>query len=336
VPNDDASIPFYFPNTVDPARAEALVLHAAEKRGSVDFTIAAPTAWRVRGVVLNLPAPAANAGEPFAPAPRIRIVPAVASVASESAPVGLASFDRKTGAFEIPGVLPGTYDVFASFGNVHGRVSVQVAAADVENVRVTLVPDFDVNAQVNAEGFAANDIARMQIRLNPDYVGPARRLPTGLFQWRGVSAETHHTVAVDQLPEGAYVKSVRMGTLDILASGFRIGLAPEAPIEITLGTGGSISGTMEKLEPGATAFVVIVPDSPYRGRADLYRNTRTDSSGRYRISGIAPGNYHIFAWESVEEGAWRYADFIRRYEERGKAIHIDEGAIQTLQLQVIP
>jgi hypothetical protein len=62
----------------------------------------------------------------------------------------------------------------------------------------------------------------------------------------------------------------------------------------------------------------------------------TDLAGRYTIDRIAPGDYIVFSWEEVEEGAWMDTEFMKKYENRGKHIRINEGAGQTLNLTAIP
>src|SRR5262249_24802307 len=92
LPNDDAAVPFYFPGTTDPARAEALVLQPGTVRSSVNFNIVATMARRVRGVVLNLPgpSPAQTSQGPLNQTLRIRLEPRTLSAASESAPTAFA------------------------------------------------------------------------------------------------------------------------------------------------------------------------------------------------------------------------------------------------------
>jgi hypothetical protein len=79
LPNDDASVPFYFPGVTDPLMAEPLTIQSGTNRNSVNINIASLGTRRVRGIVLNLPAPSGNPGDPFAPAPRMRLHPTNAS-----------------------------------------------------------------------------------------------------------------------------------------------------------------------------------------------------------------------------------------------------------------
>ena len=80
----------------------------------------------------------------------------------------------------------------------------------------------------------------------------------------------------------------------------------------------------------------MVPETSQRSRLDLYKATASDRNGGFRIDRIAPGNYKLFAWETVEEGAWMDSEFIRSYEDLGKPIRIVEGGQESVDLILIP
>ena len=60
----------------------------------------------------------------------------------------------------------------------------------------------------------------------------------------------------------------------------------------------------------------------------------TDSIGAFVFRDIPPGNYKLFAWESVESGAWQDPDFMRPFESRGIPVHIEEGASVSQNISV--
>ena len=43
------------------------------------------------------------------------------------------------------------------------------------------------------------------------------------------------------------------------------------------------------------------------------------------MSAVIPGEYRVFAWDEVENGAWQDPEFLRVYEELGTPVHIDDG-----------
>jgi hypothetical protein len=89
-------------------------------------------------------------------------------------------------------------------------------------------------------------------------------------------------------------------------------------------------------QPSAAATVVLVPDAPRRGQSRYYRQALTDSSGRFTINGVTPGDYKLFAWEEIDRGMYLDPDFLQSYEDSGKSVRVEEGASQNIQLDLIP
>ena len=111
------------------------------------------------------------------------------------------------------------------------------------------------------------------------------------------------------------------------------------PIEIMIGTdGGTATGTVldSSGRPFTNATVALVPDAPNRTHAELYRNDTTDSDGNFKLTGVPPGNYRVFAWEWASPDSWQNADFIRGYEGSGKNVQVSpSGKVEKIQLNVI-
>ena len=114
---------------------------------------------------------------------------------------------------------------------------------------------------------------------------------------------------------------------------------PRDLLEIVIGAdGGRINGTVvnARRDPLPNSTVVVVPDAGDRSRSERYKVVASDGSGRFRVRGLAPGDYKVFAWEDIEEGAWQDSDFLRSYESRGTSIRIHEGSNETVQVTAIP
>ena len=135
--------------------------------------------------------------------------------------------------------------------------------------------------------------------------------------------------------QNAYVKSIRLGNIDVLENGMRLVSPPVNPLEIVIAaSGGSLQGVVRDssrtVVPNAT--VVVVPDESNRHRKDLFRSALADASGSYHIEGLPPGNYKLFAWEDVEPQLWHDPGFMRAYEDLGQTLAVAEGSSQTVDL----
>lgn len=89
-------------------------------------------------------------------------------------------------------------------------------------------------------------------------------------------------------------------------------------------------------QPLADAVVVAVPEAPFRSRPDRYRKAVTDQRGHFTLRGLPPGDYTIFAWESIDGEAYFNPDFLRSYEGQGNAVRVNEGDRTSLHIKAIP
>ena len=94
--------------------------------------------------------------------------------------------------------------------------------------------------------------------------------------------------------------------------------------------------TDQKGEPVANAVIVAVPETRLRGHVERYRKTVSDQSGRFTLHGIQPGEYSLFAWESVDGEAYYDPEFLKNYEPQGSALRVSEGDRKSVQLTLIP
>jgi hypothetical protein len=82
--------------------------------------------------------------------------------------------------------------------------------------------------------------------------------------------------------------------------------------------------------------IVAVPEVRLRSRIDRYHKTVSDQSGHFSLRGLPPGDYTLFAWESVEGEEYYNPDFLKSFEGQGNSLHVSEGERKSVQLSVIP
>lgn len=341
LPDDPPSTPFYYPGTLDPKAAQSIELRPADNRGGMDIRIDDFRVRRVRGFVTNLPA-----GGAFT---QIRLVSrdeVLGGFPDGSLPA--TSPNGPNGAFELLNVRPGSYYVTATTRYrtdqgtpLSGRIPIDVFDTDIDGISISLEPTVNILVQVSIEDQPSDspDIRRLRLTLDTGQVAEPSPQQPGIFTFTGVGI-AEQRISVASLPENAYVKSMRAGLTDILNEGLNVENRPDGfpPIQIVIGTNaGTLDGTVLNDERAgfSNATVAVVPDPSRRQRWDLYKNAATDATGAFRISGLAPGDYKVFAWEDVEAGAWQDPDFIRSYEDGGVSVVIVEGRKETVQLRAI-
>jgi hypothetical protein len=236
-----------------------------------------------------------------------------------------------------------------------GHASADIARANVENLRVVAVPALTVSGRVIFENRPANiteqDVARIRVGLsrNPDILVMPPALVPGVPRNGAVAANGDFAlqiwpgefrVSAAPLPPNTYVKSIRMGSSDVLGEGLHLTNSVGALMEIVIASdGGEVSGQAvnDRGGPLPNVVVALVPDSPsLRSRADLYQSVTTDSSGSFQLQTVPPGNYKLFAWEYAIHDVWQDPLFLQRYETLGKPISILPGKAQEVQITVVP
>jgi hypothetical protein len=82
--------------------------------------------------------------------------------------------------------------------------------------------------------------------------------------------------------------------------------------------------------------VALVPEATRRKNFALYREEKSRADGSFQFTSIPPGNYKLFAWQSVSSGAWEDAAFLERFEDRGVSVVVGSGADTKVQINLIP
>jgi hypothetical protein len=351
---EDATLPVFYPGTLNAQSATMLTVRSGEDIRGIDLTLAPTSTRKVRGTVLNIPPPQ-SAGPGITPTRiNVRLIPRnPPGVTLASGPLfsGAALASPISGAFEISGVLPGSYDLAAdttssnssSATTMFGAVPLEVADKDIENVSVPLAAGFQVAMRVTIEGNLGNesnaDLSRVQLGLTSTSIPrtvtgqPIPDQPLGSVMVRSILPGNYSVYWSQSGPPVGYVKSIRMDGVDV-KSGVRLDGPPAGPIEVVLSTKfasitGSVISAAQQPLPGVTIVAVPV-------RAGSFANRTTDTQGRFNLSGLSPGDYRVLAFEDIENFAWQNAEFMRPYENLGRLVHVEEGGAESVQVTVIP
>ena len=141
------------------------------------------------------------------------------------------------------------------------------------------------------------------------------------------------------MTSGTYLASVQLSDREVPADSidFRRG-ATNGPLIITLKSSpAEIAGIVQDRDgnraPGA--LITLVPDaqpSPER----LYRRFWADQNGQFRLKDLAPGKYHVYAWEDLEDRAEFNSSVLELHREQGAGIELSDNARRTVALTLIP
>jgi Carboxypeptidase regulatory-like domain len=344
-PSDKAYVPLYYPAANDRAHAIALVLRAGEELGGMDVNLVPVHTVSIRGQVVNARTSLPGKGAE------------ITLLSDQGETIFLPGKNFAAGAFEFQGVPRGSYVVVAQQPStpqeprtMWGWATAEVKDTDLDHIEVVVGPGVDVSGRIQMEGKTAEELSKTVTgvvsrldpqggqalaSLTPDIDGASVK-PDGTFIFREVPPGSY-LVSFFLLPAGFYLASSGGG--DVLETGITVprGHSPPA-LELVLNSGaGRIDGTVESEEnPAPAAVVALIPEGKLRLQPNRYRQVLSDQSGRFALKNIAPGDYTLSAWEQIEHGAYYDPEFLAQYEDRGKAVHVEEGGHVTIKLEAIP
>jgi protocatechuate 3,4-dioxygenase beta subunit len=342
--SDKAYVPLYYPHAVDQAGAAALEVRAGQELGGIDINFAPVHTVQLTGQVIDASTSLPSQGAE---------VTLLSDQGNTIFPPGEVSADAK-GGFEFRGVPPGAYILAAQSSRgrgkeegkvTWGRMPVEVADVNINGVKLTIGPGVDISGRIRVEGKASFDLSKLDVVLQPregsalanlmPEVDNAAVKSDGTFLFRDVP-EGNYDLDFSGLPVGFYLKAAGEG--DALEAGIAVGRGHGVSgLDLTVShAAATITGTvLNDDQPAAGVPVALVPDALRQNQYRFCKTSVSDKLGRFALRGIAPGDYRLFAVDELDRDALMSPDFLRQYEDRGQAVHVDENTQANVQLEVI-
>lgn len=333
-------VPVYFPNALDPSGAVAIDASAGKVVTGIDLALTRARTVTVSGRVLD------HTGAPAGRGTRIALIARDSSGPVVGGGWGSGAALDSSGRFAIRGVRPGSYllaaDRFDDEQRLTARAPVDVGTTPVDNLAVQLAPGIQVKGRVEVEGAEKVDLSPVRVALQSPYE-TRRRGSDGVVAADGSFALANaapgaYTVNVTSVPDNLYVKAIRLGNQDVLAQGLSLHAGGDALAVVLSAGAAQVDGTVNDAngQPAAGVTVVAVPNGRRRDHAFFYKVSATDDTGHFSMTGIAPGEYKLFAWEDVEPGAWQDPDFLQPLESAARTLTVTENGHETVQLKSLP
>jgi hypothetical protein len=339
--------PVFFPEIPEEEIAPVVTVTAASEASAIDVRVAAEP---LGGVTISGRVTDADLADLVVTAvyvvPRDRTVTLATDVsdALKNEASGLAD-----GQFVIREVPPGQYNLFPIVkdddGNIlTARIPVNVEDKNLESLSAELSPTVELRGRVTLDGESANnEVALISLDGLPGILlsQPVKPDPkTGEFVFpRVIPGQYSVRLAAPLDSPDAYVADLRQRDESVFDRGFSVTEDDPEPVELMIRSqGGSVSGTVfdsTLIRPFGRATVALVPDDPHRRNFVLYRTAVALRDSTFSLTGVAPGSYKLFAWPTATPGAWENAAFLRKYEDRGLAVVVEENATTAVRLQVI-
>jgi 5-hydroxyisourate hydrolase-like protein (transthyretin family) len=359
----------FYPGTLDPENASTIEVQPGAELGAIDIVLPNVSGYRVSGRLVE-----ASTGKPPKSA-SIEISPKkpASIVIHDNGGFTDVQYNSTTGAFQMRNVLPGSYwlaaRVQSNFNEplsadrlaelrtaedlwlvafntaAQSQTAIDVAGADLNDLVLTLNKGISIPAHFRVEGqdlatIKGWDSIRVGLQANSGGGGWAqssRMNAEGIARVDNVMP-AEYDVSVDYATaKDFYVKELLYGRTDALNDPVRISEQAPATFTVLLSTKvGRLEGLLTDAlsQPVSGADVMLIPDR--RDQKRLFKSAVTDSDGRFVFPSLAPGDYKVFSWEALEQGAYFDKDVLSRYETQGRSVRIQESSKETVDLKIIP
>jgi len=328
----------YFPGTPEWSKATPLTLKGGEEIPAIDILMRQIPTRHVRGRVYNQITHGPGVGAS---------VFLVAKNSDKDGEFGEQETEigKPDGSFNVSNVLPGSYVLAAFWFNegmvYNSRTLVDVGNADVDGLAVTITAGVQISGRIIWDGNRSED--ELSVYLTPADVptgeSNTRVARDGTFLLKNVGEGIYYATVKGQSKD-CYVKEVQYAGSSTLNEGFTVAAGSPGSLEITISSRGArLQGRVANQDglPATGVWVVLVPDGTRSPQYWLYRSQITDQYGHFDFHGIAPGDYRVYSWDDVVEGAWEDPDFIKPFVEKsmGEKISVSSGDTKLVDLVTI-
>jgi protocatechuate 3,4-dioxygenase beta subunit len=344
VVKENRAVPTYYPGTADYSQATPITLRAGEEL-PLNIMLTTARTVHVRGSVSGKVAPATF----------------VLLLSLNEYTFGGRS-QVKDGKFDIAGVSPGRYmlqAVSVNEGDMEPKMArqmVDVGPTGADNIVMTLGSRSQVTGSIKAEG-GKLDFKKLRLMLLPADMGEfdgagftfgggdrdnGRVHDDGSVTFKELNPGRYRVVVSTSSSglEDWYTKSVRVGTQEVTDTGFDVAPDASAAVQVVLSAdGGTIEGVAldDKEKPWSNVAVVAVPESKHRQDPQAYGGASTDQHGRFKMRGLAPGEYTVLALEDRDLAEDVHdPETMKALEASGVKVKVEEHSRKAIQPKVIP
>ena len=338
--------PTYHPGVFATAEAQPVQVAAGRESPRVEFRLQIVRPARVSGLVAT-------------PDRRPLLNGAVLLIARDGTLTPLSAGDVEflpNGRFSLRNVPPGRYQLRARAeidpdeAMWFSTFTVAVEGRDVDGVSMVLAPGAVAEGRVDwdrTKGGSAPAGPGIRVRapfadgtsFGDSLTGqPDNR---GAFRIRGMMTGSHY-FTIEGLPAPWTVTAVFWQGRNIL----------DQATSVT--EGGKLNNLRLVASPAVAELQGTVRDAAGRPSGDVlvitaapapalmssanprFRTTRTDSAGRYRLSGLPPGDYRVAALPGTDELLAQRREWLDRVSARGAAVTLPKDGVSTIDLMPLP
>jgi Carboxypeptidase regulatory-like domain len=326
----------FFPDSTSLDAASQISVAAGQTASGTDIHLQRVRTFHVRGKV------AGGAGGRFI----LSLLPKDQSMLMFGAQASAA----KDHTFDLSGVAPGTYtltgiDIQNGRASPAARQPVEVGAADLNDVVLSLVPPGTLRGRVSVEGDGppAPDFHPQFFLISEEGtmgMSPVKFADDGTFSIENIGPGKYYP-QINNAPEGAYLKSVRWGQQELLGKELDFSNGASGDLEILFRYGAAQVGGVVQIPQDANKTappdftIVLVPEVLNADGSGL-DFSRVDQTGAFSFKRVTPGRYLAYALEQVDNNELQNPDVLKQLASKGVEVEVKEKDNKQIQLTPIP
>jgi protocatechuate 3,4-dioxygenase beta subunit len=340
---DDRSgyAPTYFPGTANMAEAQKVTIGLGQIVSDLNMALMPTRTARITGTAVD------SQGRPF-----VGVVMAMPRGDSMMMMFGPPGQTKPDGSFVISGLAPGTYVLQTQGGGPDGdsaSAEVTISGDDVDGIRLVASKPSRASGRVIVDAAAAQSLRPSTLRLSIQPVVfdmPMMGMMTGpsvvnddlTFELKTRPGKMK--VALAGPAPGWTIRAVRYRGDDVTDSGIEFRAnedVTDIDVELTNRVT-DLSGLVTNGRGAAVtdySVVVFAQDrDKWTANSRYLRTGRPDQDGRFKITGLPPGQYHIVAIDYVDPNEWNEPEYLERVRSKATSVTIGEGETKSVDLKI--
>jgi len=342
--NDDRSgyAPTYFPGTANLAEAQRLTVGLGQTLSDVNIQLMTTRTARVSGTAVD------SQGRPM-----MGMVMAMPRGESLMMMFGPPNQIKPDGSFSIGGLAPGAYilQTQGGFGGPDGEsasLDITLSGDDVDGIRLVGSKPSVASGRVIVATGVVGAPQPSAIRLmfqpvtfdRPMFGGSGPGIVNDDFTFELKTRPGKMRLQLVGPASGWSIRSVRYRGQEITDAGYEFRAnenVSDLEVELT-NRETTLSGlvTNDRGAPARDYAVIVFPRDREKWSVGMryLKTARPDQEGRFKVSGLPPGDYYAIALDYVDSSEWMEPEYLDRARSNASDVTLNDGETKSLDLRL--